>query len=122
MSDENLIDPASEQKASKVAGVRWHKLPKITDIRGSLTVGEFERSIPFVVKRYFIVFDVPSVETRGEHAHRECHQFLVSIELKVPRSGVLDKIVVTHDEVAFTLYGCIKQTARALNDALVKAT
>jgi UDP-2-acetamido-3-amino-2,3-dideoxy-glucuronate N-acetyltransferase len=79
LSEENLVDPASEQKASKVAGVRWHKLPKITDIRGSLTVGEFERSIPFVVKRYFIVFDVPSIETRGEHAHHECHQFLVCL-------------------------------------------
>jgi UDP-2-acetamido-3-amino-2,3-dideoxy-glucuronate N-acetyltransferase len=25
------------------------------------------------------VFGVPSVETRGEHAHRECHQFLVCV-------------------------------------------
>jgi UDP-2-acetamido-3-amino-2,3-dideoxy-glucuronate N-acetyltransferase len=31
------------------------------------------------VKRYFIVFDVPSMETRGEHAHRECHQFLICV-------------------------------------------
>ena len=52
-------------------------MPRVTDIRGSLTVGEFERTIPFEVKRYFMVFDVPSVETRGEHAHRECHQFLI---------------------------------------------
>ena len=26
-----------------------------------------------------MVFDVPSVETRGEHAHRECHQFLICV-------------------------------------------
>ncbi|GLQ50562.1 WxcM-like domain-containing protein [Dyella flava] len=56
-----------------------YRLPRITDIRGSLSVGEFERSVPFAVKRYFMVFDVPSVETRGEHAHRECHQFLVCV-------------------------------------------
>jgi hypothetical protein len=42
-----------------------------------LTVGEFERTIPFPVRRYFIVFEVPSIETRGEHAHHECHQFLI---------------------------------------------
>jgi len=60
-------------------GVKLHQLPRVTDIRGSLTVGEFERSVPFAVKRYFLVFDVPSVETRGEHAHRECHQFLVCV-------------------------------------------
>jgi len=66
-------------KDSKVSGVRLHKMPRVIDIRGSLTVGEFERSIPFVAKRYFMVFDVPSVETRGEHAHKECHQFLICV-------------------------------------------
>lgn len=60
-------------------GVKLVELPRIIDIRGSLTVGEFERSVPFNAKRYFMVFDVPSAETRGEHAHRECHQFLVCV-------------------------------------------
>ena len=60
-------------------GVTIHKLPLIPDIRGSLTVGEFEQHIPFAPKRYFIVFDVPSKETRGEHAHRACHQFLICV-------------------------------------------
>ncbi len=63
----------------KVTGVSLIKLPNIIDIRGNLSVGEFEREVPFSVKRYFIVFGVPSVETRGEHAHRECHQFLVCV-------------------------------------------
>lgn len=65
--------------ATKVTAVTLHRLPRVTDIRGSLTVGEFDRTIPFSAKRYFIVFDVPSLETRGEHAHRECHQFLVCV-------------------------------------------
>ena len=64
---------------SGVAGVTFHQLPRVTDIRGSLTVGEFERSVPFAVRRYFMVFDVPSAETRGEHAHRQCHQFLICV-------------------------------------------
>ena len=62
-----------------VQGVTIHKFPLIPDIRGSLTVGEFEQHIPFAPKRYFMVFDVPSKETRGEHAHRTCHQFLVCV-------------------------------------------
>ena len=62
-----------------VKDVTLHRLPRVADIRGSLTVGEFDRSIPFSAKRYFMVFDVPSVETRGEHAHRECHQFLICV-------------------------------------------
>lgn len=64
---------------TQVAGVNVHQMPHIVDIRGSLTVGEFDRSVPFAVKRYFMVFDVPSKETRGEHAHRECHQFLICV-------------------------------------------
>jgi acetyltransferase-like isoleucine patch superfamily enzyme/dTDP-4-dehydrorhamnose 3,5-epimerase-like enzyme len=64
---------------TKVKGVKLHRLPRIADIRGSLTVGEFEKGIPFPVRRYFMVFDVPSVETRGEHAHKQCHQFLVCV-------------------------------------------
>ena len=66
-------------QTTPVKGVTLHNLPRIVDIRGSLTVGEFNRSIPFEVKRYFMVFDVPSVETRGEHAHRTCHQFLICV-------------------------------------------
>lgn len=65
--------------STSVANVTFHRLPRVTDIRGSLTVGEFEKSIPFKVKRYFMVFDVPSVETRGEHAHHQCHQFLICV-------------------------------------------
>lgn len=67
---------------TRVKGVTLHEFPKITDIRGSLTVGEFEGSIPFTPKRYFLVFDVPSMETRGEHAHYECHQFLICVQGK----------------------------------------
>lgn len=71
--------PAETSTEDLSWGVRLHELPRVSDIRGSLTVGEFERSIPFAAKRYFMVFDVPSVETRGEHAHRECHQFLICV-------------------------------------------
>lgn len=63
--------------ATNVKGVTYHKFPLMPDMRGSLSVGEFEKQIPFSPKRYFMVFDVPSKETRGEHAHRECEQFLI---------------------------------------------
>lgn len=66
--------------ASNVRGVTLHELPHIDDMRGSLSVGEFERSIPFAAKRYFLVFDVPSREIRGEHAHRTNHQFLICVK------------------------------------------
>ena len=54
-------------------------LPRVIDPRGNLTVGEFGKSIPFDAKRYFMVFQVPLVEVRGEHAHKECHQLLICV-------------------------------------------
>lgn len=55
------------------------ELPNVIDFRGNLTFAEFERHIPFEAKRYFIVYQVPLVEVRGEHAHKKCHQFLVCV-------------------------------------------
>lgn len=62
-----------------VRGVTLHRMKKVLDMRGSLSVGEFNKDIPFSTKRYFLVFNVPSIETRGEHAHYECHQFLICV-------------------------------------------
>jgi UDP-2-acetamido-3-amino-2,3-dideoxy-glucuronate N-acetyltransferase len=64
-------------RTTRVAGVTLHRLKVVKDMRGSLSVGEYSRDIPFVPKRYFLVFDVPSAEVRGEHAHYKCHQFLI---------------------------------------------
>lgn len=63
-----------------VGGVTLHRLDLIQDMRGDLSVGEFSKDIPFVPKRYFLVFNVPSEHTRGEHAHFKCHQFLVCVK------------------------------------------
>ena len=66
--------------ATAVKGVNIYELPLVKDLRGNLSVGEFERSVPFTPKRYFLVFDVPSGKVRGEHAHKQCHQFLICIK------------------------------------------
>lgn len=63
---------------TSVRGVSLYELPHFRDQRGSLSVGEFPQAVPFSVARYFMVFDVPSAEIRGEHAHKECHQFLIA--------------------------------------------
>jgi dTDP-4-dehydrorhamnose 3,5-epimerase-like enzyme len=80
-SDKQSIIPRctdwKKVESTRVKGVTTHLFPLISDLRGSLSVGEFEKEIPFDVKRYFTVFNVPSQEVRGEHAHIECHQFLI---------------------------------------------
>jgi len=63
-----------------VASVTFHTFRSVPDMRGELSVGEFEKEIPFKPLRYFLVFNVPTTETRGEHAHRKCHQFLIAVK------------------------------------------
>jgi len=63
-----------------VRGVTLHEFPFIKDMRGNLSVGEFERSVPFIPRRYFMVMDVPNREVRGEHAHHICQQFLICVK------------------------------------------
>ena len=69
----------SETRVSEVAGVRLHSLTKAVDLRGSLVAGQVDGELPFAPARFFVVYDVPSVEARGAHAHRECAQFLVCL-------------------------------------------
>ena len=66
--------------ATGVQGVTLHRLKSVDDPRGRLSVGQFDDDIPFAVKRYFLVYDVPSAHVRGEHAHRRCRQFLVCVK------------------------------------------
>ena len=67
----------------RVRGVTLHKIPAFEDIRGHLIAAEIARELPFVPVRFFVVHHVPSGEVRGEHAHRECHQFLVCLKGRV---------------------------------------
>jgi UDP-2-acetamido-3-amino-2,3-dideoxy-glucuronate N-acetyltransferase len=54
-------------------------LPEIIDLRGKLSFAEIGQYLPFTPERYFLVYDVPSKELRGEHAHKACHQFLICV-------------------------------------------
>lgn len=61
----------------EVGRASLYLMRKVTDSRGSLSVGEVPTEVPFIPQRYFIVNNVPSSELRGEHAHKECEQFLL---------------------------------------------
>lgn len=65
--------------STAVAGVTFHRFKVAQDLRGSLSVGHLGSEVPFIPERYFIVYDVPSHDVRGEHAHRQCSQFLICV-------------------------------------------
>jgi mannose-6-phosphate isomerase-like protein (cupin superfamily) len=58
---------------------RLCELPERTDARGVLTFAQQDDQIPFAVKRFFALHDLPPGADRGGHAHREQHQFLVML-------------------------------------------
>lgn len=51
---------------------------KIEFEEGNLTVIENNSDFPFDVKRVFYLYDIAGGESRGAHAHKECHQFLIA--------------------------------------------
>lgn len=53
-------------------------LGRISFSEGNLTVVENHSEFPFEVRRVFYLFDIAGGESRGAHAHVECHQFLVA--------------------------------------------
>ena len=65
--------------ATEVKGVVMYSMPRVDDMRGALTFAETQSNIPFEIKRFFLVYEVPSSEVRGEHAHRTLHQFLICV-------------------------------------------
>ncbi|MEY4576349.1 MAG: hypothetical protein RL701_1052 [Pseudomonadota bacterium] len=70
----------STPPTSRVTDVSLTLVPIINDLRGDLLAREYGKNLPFIPERYFVVFDVPSKEVRGEHAHRVCKQFLVCLK------------------------------------------
>jgi UDP-2-acetamido-3-amino-2,3-dideoxy-glucuronate N-acetyltransferase len=72
-----MIEPTA------VPTVRLIHLPLMSEPRGSLTYGEYDAHLPFIPRRFFLVFDAPADETRGNHAHRRVTQALVCVSGRV---------------------------------------
>lgn len=68
-----------------------------SDRKGNLSVVENGVTLPFNIKRVFYLYDIPGGESRGAHAHKKCHQFLVaasgSFEVQLD-DGVSQRTVV----------------------------
>tara|TARA_B100000989_G_C19498916_1_gene453353 strand:- start:437 stop:922 length:486 start_codon:yes stop_codon:yes gene_type:complete len=92
---EKLVQKESPAKVNlQIGNSSLHLMRNYLDIRGALSVGEFPKDLPFQPKRYFIVYDVPEGNKRGEHAHKVCKQFLICIKgsCKVLLDDGLNKI------------------------------
>ena len=91
---------------SNVGGVFLRQIKHVNDLRGDLAVTELEQDLPFKVKRMFFVYNVPNERVRGEHAHKECHQFLTCVkgQISVVVDDGKEREEFTLDRPYFGLY------------------
>ncbi len=61
-----------------IADCNLINLPVIHDARGNLASIQ-EGVLPFVFKRVYYLFDVPSTAYRGGHSHKEQHEVLIAL-------------------------------------------
>jgi UDP-2-acetamido-3-amino-2,3-dideoxy-glucuronate N-acetyltransferase len=78
-NEQLLSGEIATRQQSQVKGVMLSRLTKAVDLRGSLVAADVDDQVPFVPERFFVVYDVPTIEARGAHAHHECEQFLVCL-------------------------------------------
>ena len=70
-----------------IADVRIIELPKFLDERGNLSFAENYKQIPFEINRTYWIYDVPGGESRGGHAFKKNHEFIIAL------SGSFDVVV-----------------------------
>jgi dTDP-4-dehydrorhamnose 3,5-epimerase-like enzyme len=73
----NLDSFRGDRMDLAVGGAQLWRLREYRDYRGALCVAELHRGeLPFPPARIFLVYDVPGENSRGDHAHHRCEQFL----------------------------------------------
>ena len=55
------------------------QLPKMEDVRGSLTFVESAGVIPFDIKRVYYLYDVPGGASRAAHGHKALEQLVIAM-------------------------------------------
>jgi dTDP-4-dehydrorhamnose 3,5-epimerase-like enzyme len=54
------------------------EFPVIKNRAGNITPVHGSENIPFDIERVFYIYDIPSGEKRGMHAHKHCHEVLIA--------------------------------------------
>ncbi len=79
-ADASLRGSDAAPPRLRVRGARLIAMPQVVDLRGSLSFAELGAQLPFQPRRFFVVYDVPTREVRGEHAHKALQEFLLCVK------------------------------------------
>jgi hypothetical protein len=72
------MEISSVFKTSTLGDCKIIDLPKFRTSAGHITAINNGIEIPFDTKRVYYLYDIPSGETRGGHAHYKLHQLIVA--------------------------------------------
>ena len=65
---------------SRINHCKIVKLKDFNNFSAKISVYDnLNKNLPFQVKRVFYLYDIPSGQSRGAHAHKKCMQLLVSV-------------------------------------------
>lgn len=80
---------------------------KLDKKRGGLCFAEAKRNIPFAIRRAYWIFNVPSKEQRGNHAHKKTEQVLFclqgSIKIELDNGVHKDSIILDKPNIGIFL-------------------
>jgi hypothetical protein len=54
------------------------EVPRVYNRAGNISIVEGFKNLLFEPKRIFYIYDIPAGESRGAHAHKMCHQFIIA--------------------------------------------
>ena len=74
----NPLNKFMPEEAKSVFDCSLCELNKMHDAEGNLTYMYENVHVPFPINRVFYSYDIPGGESRGAHAHKKCHQFLIA--------------------------------------------
>jgi carbonic anhydrase/acetyltransferase-like protein (isoleucine patch superfamily) len=101
-----ITPPSKPGESIDFAGCSVIRLPQVIDLRGALTYGEVGQYLPFEPQRFFVVYDVPSAQIRGSHAHRQLHEWIVVVKgsVTVTADDGTDRAQVLLDDPTLALH------------------
>ena len=104
--DGEVASPKQSETYSTVYDCSLLEFPVRKDRTGTITPIHSADTVPFPIRRVFYIYDIPSGESRGMHAHKRCHEVLVATSgsFEVELDDGTNKRIITLNKPMYGLH------------------